>query len=91
MRIIGYLPNNKYKITVFQMNGRISLKIEYQLLEQTYKFRDGSGITTMDDIERLINSKFLKELGKLFEQMENVKYQALDEYNSEEEPFDEII
>ncbi len=91
MRIIGYLPSDKYKITVFQMNGKLSVKIEHQLLEQTYKFRDGSLIKTMNDIERLINGHFLKEVDTLFKQMENLKYKALDEHISEEEQFDEII
>jgi hypothetical protein len=37
MRIVGYIEDPQLKITVFQMNNRVSVKIEYRLMEQTYK------------------------------------------------------
>lgn len=91
MRIIGNIPNEQYKITVFQMNGKLSVKIEDQLLEQTYKFRDGSGIENVNDIEQLIDDEYLKEITNIFEQMEKLKYQSLISKISNGEEFDEII
>jgi len=35
MRIIGYLENRPCKVTVFEMDDKISVKFEVDLLEQT--------------------------------------------------------
>ena len=40
MRIIDEFNADDVKVTVFKMNDKISIKFEYNLLEQIYKFRD---------------------------------------------------
>lgn len=37
MRIIGYIQDEEMKITLLEMNNRISIKFERDLMEQTYK------------------------------------------------------
>ena len=91
MRIIGEIPHPSFKITVFQMNARISVKIEFQLLEQTYKFRDGSGVQNLADAERFLTPDFLRECQTIFTQMEKSKLTSLMEMNQDGEEFDEII
>jgi uncharacterized protein YxjI len=53
MRIVGYIEHPVLKITVMQMNNRFVLKLEANMLEQTYKFHEDDNLRTMADIEKL--------------------------------------
>lgn len=75
MRIVGEIDHQKYKITIFKMNERLSVKIEDRLLEQIYKFRDGSGIQNSADVEKLLTPAFMGKVAASFSTMQDT-YQA---------------
>lgn len=92
MRIIGEFDVDQIKVTVFKMNERISLKFEYNLLEQTYKFRDGSGISTMEDIRNYCNQNTIAQVSQIFKNMGEARSAALSALiNTSEDEFDIII
>ncbi len=62
MRIIGEIPHELLKITVFRMNDKTSIKFEHDLVEHIIKFRDGSGIETLEDAEKLIDEKLISDV-----------------------------
>lgn len=77
MRIIGNIEHPQLKITVFKMDNRLSVKFEAGLYEQTYKFRDGDGINTVEDVERLVNQAFMENVLHCFERMHRAKQASL--------------
>ena len=92
MRIIGEFDIDNFKITVFKMNERISIKFETNLLEQTYKFRDGSAINNMEDVKRFCSPDTIEKLTESFANMASIRSTSLmSMFESEEDMFDEII
>lgn len=92
MRIIADIPHPRMKITVFHMNGKISVKFEKHLIEHILKLRDGS---PLNDIEKLKTSLTIEVLDKVENAIEaqakmrgNIETQLL---TSELDEFDEII
>ncbi len=69
MRIVGYIEHPILKITVMQMNNRFVLKVEANMLEQTYKFHEDDSLRTMSDIEKIVDEIFLQECIKRFSEM----------------------
>ena len=69
MRIVGSIPHPRLKITVFKMNDRLSVKLESGLYEQTYKFRQGSGVDRFEDIQTLLAPGFLEAVERDLERM----------------------
>jgi len=93
MRIVGTIDHPILKITVFKMDEKFSIKFENGLLEQTYKIRAGSEINSFEDIQKLIDPKWLSEVMQVLQQMNQAKLDATARFfvgNGEEE-FDEII
>jgi hypothetical protein len=77
MRIIGEFDSSNVKVTVFSMNGRISVKFERDLMEQTYKFRDGSPVRTLEDVQQYCSLETMEAVNRIFEQMHEVRGTAL--------------
>ena len=69
MRIIGYIPHPVLKITVFQLNMKLAVKLEAGLMEQTYKFRESDEIRNLSDVERLLDETFTDACLSIFKQM----------------------
>lgn len=69
MRIVGYIEHPILKITVMQMNNRFVLKLEANMLEQTYKFHEDDNLRTMADVEKMVDETFLQECLKRFSDM----------------------
>jgi hypothetical protein len=69
MRIVGYIEHPVVKITVMQMNNRFVLKLEANMLEQTYKFNEDDNLRTMADIKKMVDETFLNECLKRFSDM----------------------
>ncbi len=90
MRIIAEIPHPEFKVTVFQMNGKLSVKLEKNLLEQTYKFRDGAGIATVEDVKSFLTEALYLEVDHIFSLMQKNRYQGLLSAHPEDE-FDNII
>jgi predicted house-cleaning noncanonical NTP pyrophosphatase (MazG superfamily) len=69
VRIVGYIEHPVIKITVMQMNNRFVLKLEANMLEQTYKFHEDDNLRTLADIEKMVDETFLQECLKRFSDM----------------------
>ena len=91
MRIIGEIEHPIYKITVFSMNNRLSVKIEDQLIEHIFKFRDGSGIENLEDVRAFINDEFLAKVAESFTSLNQARIKSIIHMQSAEDEFDEII
>ena len=62
MRIIGEIEGHPCKITVFEMEEKISIKFEVDLMEQTYKLRKSEILNDFNDIAKLVDGKFVEEV-----------------------------
>jgi len=92
MRIIGEFDIDNIKVTVFKMNERISVKFEYNLLEQTYKFRDGCGLNNMDDVKKYCNNDVMCSIKDIFIKMSESRSSGLVSFSKvSEDEFDHII
>ena len=59
MRLVKDIPHEKYKIQLFQYNGKYILKIELGQFEQTYKIGD-TDVYGLEDVEKMITPELLK-------------------------------
>lgn len=92
MRIIGSIDHARYKITLFKMDDRFSIKFEDGLLEQTYKFRSEARLSNAEDLRRLVDASFLKEVTQTFVRMHGQRKAMLNrQLPPEESEFDTII
>ena len=69
MRIVGFIEHPIMKITVLQMNNKFVLKVEANMLEQTYKFHEDDNLRSMADLEKLVDETFLQECLQRFKDM----------------------
>lgn len=69
MKVIGHIPHSVYKITIFYFNNRHTIKIEDGLLEQSYAFRDGSAVGSLQDAQQYVTPEFLDNCALVFTQM----------------------
>ncbi len=91
MRVIGEFDLGAVKASVFKMNERLSVKYEYQLMEQTYKFRDGTGIKSVEDIHKF-SQRIEEDIMSCFDTMSKLRWkgiQSLQEIVNQQE--EEII
>ncbi len=94
MRIIGYLEFPGVKTTVFKMDNRISVKFETGLYEQTFKFRTGEGINTIEDVTRIVQPAFVEDVLQGFNRMHQMRTSILSNTQpagSNPDRFEEII
>ena len=69
MRIVGEIPHDVCKITLFSWNNRYLIKLELGLLEQTYKVNQFD-ITSEADLYKIVDERFINEALSRFEEME---------------------
>ncbi len=93
MRIIGYIEHPNLKVTVFKMDTRLSVKFEDDLYEQTYKYRMQDGLSSLSDIEKLVDSDFQAAVLSQFAQMKKANEAAQVRHlpTEEEDEFPVII
>ena len=93
MRIIGYIEHPTLKITVFQMDDKLSLKFESGLYEQTYKFRASNEINSLEHLKTLVDAAFIEKVMSDLTQMHRTKMEAMSRFLPEEREneFEEII
>lgn len=92
MRIIGSIDHPRYKITLFKMDDRFSIKFEDGLLEQTYKFRGEARLSNAQDLRRLVDASFVKEVSKTFVRMHAQRKAMLErQLPPDDSEFDTII
>jgi hypothetical protein len=93
MRIIGYIEHPVLKITVFKMDNRLSVKLETGQYEQTYKFRSGEGVETLEDMEKVVDPAFQQAVLAQFEHMHKLRGEAMGRnlQKAEEDEFPRLI
>lgn len=94
MRIVGEVPHPTFKITIFQMDSKLSVKLERGLLEQTYKFRRFGLVERVEEVHRLLDDDFLKRVEAMFDTMDSSLKAAIDrnrDASAIEGEFEEII
>ena len=89
MRIVDEWNKGSIKVTVFHMNGRYSLKLEDDLMEQTYKFRDGQ-FENLQALKDHLSEGFYVEVNSIFNSMRDNR-SSLDQSTEDEYQFDTII
>ena len=68
MRLIKDIEHSRYKIQVFQYNGKYILKIELGQFEQTYKIGE-TDVMGLDEVEKMITPELLTNALKRFVDM----------------------
>ena len=89
MRILNEWSFQKIKLSVFHMNGRYSIKAEDNLMEQTYKFREGE-FDSVESLKQHIDDAFYENIIQVFNRM-NANRQETFLNANEDEAFDAII
>lgn len=67
MRIIGDIPHDIYKITLFEWNSKYIIKIESGPYEQSYKVDQME--FDADDLRSLLDTAFMKGVTRRFHEM----------------------
>ena len=92
MRIVKELKIEDLNITVFKMEQRYSLKIEWKRMEQVFKLDGREGINDLDKVLAIMDKGFIQKVKGTFQFMldnRNERLKALQEIEDEE--FPEII
>ena len=70
MRVVAEIPHPEFRISVFHMNQKYILKIEYGPFEQIYKFSEFDFMLhEPGQLAACVNDAFLKEVGAVFSSM----------------------
>ena len=69
MRLVGTIPHPFLLISVFRNDGRVSVKLENEGYEQTYKLGDDERFSGMEAIQQFVDEHFLEEALNIFVQM----------------------
>lgn len=92
MRIIADIAHPRLKITVFQMNGKISVKFEKHLIEHILKLRDGSPLNDLDKLKSVLTQDILLNIEKAIESQHMMRGTLESNLLEDElDEFDEII
>lgn len=68
MRVIGELPSDYCKISLFQWNEKYLVKFELGLYEQTFKI-DEYEVADVEALKSLITEDFIKKVMQRFDNM----------------------
>ena len=68
MRVVGEIPHPECKITIFHWNNRYLLKLEYGLLEQTFKIEEYD-LSSDEDLKKIASERFIKKALDRFHEM----------------------
>ena len=93
MRIIGEIPHPRLKITLFRLNQRLSIQFEAGMFTQIYKFREGDGLETAQDIQQLVDEPFIRAVEQQMQKMQDTGIRAMGRFRTTGpvDEFDEII
>lgn len=69
MRVLKEIPHHTFKITVFGMNAKYVIKIEWGPLEQTFKLAELDVMGGLDDVDKILTDEFLKSCMLRFHSM----------------------
>lgn len=91
MRIAGYIQHPTMKITIFQYDGRYSLKFETPKFEQTFKL-SMEEYPDLQSIHTLVDEKFLQDIETGFQNMSVLIRARVKKTNAgEEDVFPHIV
>ena len=76
MRIIGEIPRVDCKITLYQWNNRYLIKLEKDMLEQTFKVNQFD-LASEQELHTLVNETFIQKALKRFDDMDQSFSEAL--------------
>lgn len=68
MRVIGSVPHELVKITIFEWNNRYLIKLELGQFEQTFKVNQ-TDVSGLAGAQRLIDEEFIAKAIKNFVEM----------------------
>lgn len=68
MRVVGEIPHNECKITVFAWNNRYLIKLEQGLLEQTFKVNEYD-VSGEAELYKIVDETFIEAAVKRFADM----------------------
>lgn len=78
MRVVKEIQRPQCKITIFQWNGKYLIKLEKGLIEQTFKIPE-LDLTSEDDLEAILNDKFMLKAEERFKEMMQALQQSMQE------------
>jgi len=78
MRIAGSINDPYMKITVMDLNQKLAVKFEYNLLEQTVKFHLDCTAENIQKIEALLTVPYRQEIMSRFAQMGKMRKEMHD-------------
>ncbi|GAB4264648.1 MAG: hypothetical protein Kow0027_31510 [Saprospiraceae bacterium] len=85
MRIIHEYTQGSVRVTVFRMDNKFSVKLEQDLLEQTYKFREGRPVEALEDVLSLLDDRFFESAEYIFSKMIQLRQTALESLSGPDE------
>jgi hypothetical protein len=94
MRIAGYIEHPILKITIFQMEGKFTVKFETGLFEIAYKFRQEADLNSVEDIHQLVDEAFTAQVLEQMHVMRRQRAEALERLfppRQSGDEFEEII
>lgn len=91
MRIIGDIDDTNMKITILEMNHRVSLKFEFDLMEQTYKLNEGFEGNVVEILTERLTSNVRKAILDKFMEMRSVRHMISEIQPEDDEEFPQII
>lgn len=68
MRVVKEIPHDRYKIQIFQYNGKYIVKVELGQFEQTFKIGE-TDVYGLEDVENMITEELLSNALKRFVEM----------------------
>jgi hypothetical protein len=68
MRIVGEIPHNECKITIFAWNNKYLIKLEKGALEQTFKISEFD-ISSEEELHQIVSKDFLEKAIARFQDM----------------------
>ena len=93
MRIIGTIDHPTLKISVFKNDNRLSVKLENEGYEITWKLGDDDRFRTVASVEQLLDAPFLAQAQEIIQHMHSSRLGSMARHFSpaEEEEFETII
>ncbi len=89
MRIVDYIQHPRMKITIFQYEGKYSVKMEASTLEFNLKFREGD-VDDLDELKKLVEQDIVAKIDESFKAVStSLLHHAQDKMEDEE--FEPII
>jgi hypothetical protein len=77
MRVVADIPHPACKITIFYWNSKYLIKLERDMLEQTFKVPEWD-VAGEDDVRKLLSDEFLQEAVQRFSNMNLSLNKALE-------------